>query len=197
MARTISWRDRVPELCQQVTNSVIETWTRKDLERVFDLKRASAQLLMKAIGDVQSIGGTHMVSRNAILSFLETLYTSNDPESARRELILLAEPVPKPRLLKTTVPEDLRSVMAKDLPPQIMLSPGRLEICGVDGAEILKRLVLLAQAMQNDLRTITEMLDPPPAPVQVEDDELKALFDDLRRREEAWKASKQLVGAGD
>ena len=186
MSRTISWRDRAPEIRQRVKNSVIETWTRVDLETAFEVKRASAQQLMKAIGDVQSVGGTHFVDRTSLLSFLDEIVAADDPEAARREKLLLAEPVPRPRHIKHTLPEGLRSVMIRDLPMEISLSPGRLEISGKDAEEIFGRLLLLAQAVQNDMDTAAQMLNPPPVERPVEDDDLRELFADLRRREEEW-----------
>jgi hypothetical protein len=187
MARTLAWRARIPEIRQRVENSVVETWTRKDLENVFELKRAAAQLLMRAVGEVHNLGGIHVVERNSLLAFLDQIKQADDPEAVRREKILLAEPVPKPRHLKNTLPHDLRSVMIRDLPPEIVLSHGRLEISGRNADEIFERLLLLAQAVQNDLDTAAEMLDPPPVIRSIQDDDLKELFADLRRREEQWK----------
>ena len=70
MARTLKWRDRAHELRDRVKNSVVETWSRRDIENLFELKRAAAQQLMKAIGEVQNIGGVHLVDRNSLLSRL-------------------------------------------------------------------------------------------------------------------------------
>jgi hypothetical protein len=46
---------------------------------------------------------------------------------------------------------------------------------------------LLAQAVQNDLNTAAEILDPPPVVRTIQDDDLKELFADLRCREKEWK----------
>jgi hypothetical protein len=184
MARTLKWRNRIEEIRQRVENSVIETWSRRDLESVFELKRAAAQQLMKAIGEVQNIGGVHLVDRNALLAFLAQIKQADNPETARREKVLLAEPVPRPRHLKNTLPLGMRSVMVRDLPSEIRLEPGRLEITGKNALEIFERLLLLAQAVQNDLDTAAQIFDPPPATASVENDELHELFADLRRREQ-------------
>ena len=187
MARTLSWRHRLPEIKQRVRNSVTETWTRKNLEAVFEVKRAAAQLLMKAIGEVQNIGGTYLVDRVSLLRFLESLEQADNPETARRERLLLSEPVPHPHHLKFTLPEDLRSVMLRDLPQEIVLTEGRLEITGRDATEVLERLLLLSRALQNDLDTVFDALNPAPMPPRVEDDELRELFVELRRREATWR----------
>jgi hypothetical protein len=186
MARRISWRDRIPEIRRRVENSVVETWSRRDIERTFEIKRAAALLLLRAIGEVQNVGGTHLVARAALLSFLEGMEQAEDPEVAQREKMLLAEPAPRPRFLKFTLPEELRSVMVRDLPMEISLSPGRLEIVGENAEQILERLVLLSKALQNDLGTAAEMLNPPPPPSKVQDEDLTALFSELRQRERAF-----------
>jgi hypothetical protein len=187
LARTLSWRHRLPEIKQRVQNSVTETWARKDIESVFEIKRAAAQLLMKAIGEIQNIGGTHLVDRASLLRFLESLEQADNPETARRERILLSEPVPHPRHLKLTLPEDLRSIMVRDLPQEIALTEGRLEITGRDATEVLERLLLLSRALQNDLDTVLDALNPPPAPPPVEDDELREMFARLREQEQAFQ----------
>ena len=46
---------------ERAAHSRTETWSRKDIERLFGISRASAQNLMKAIGEVQAVGGTHFV----------------------------------------------------------------------------------------------------------------------------------------
>jgi hypothetical protein len=197
LARTVSWRHRLPEIKQRIQNSVTETWSRKDVESVFEIKRAAAQLLIKAVGEIQNIGGTHLVDRASLLRFLESLEQSDNLETARRERILLSEPVPRPRHHKLTLPEDLRSVMVRDLPQEIVLSEGRLEITGRDSMEVLERLLLLSRALQNDLDTVLEALNPPPAPPRVEVDELRELFADLRRREATWRTESCSNRAGE
>jgi hypothetical protein len=87
LARTLTWRDRIPEIRQRVENSVVETWTRRDLENVFELKRAAAQLLMRAVGEVHNLGGIRVVNRNSLLAFLDQIKQSDDPEAVRREKI--------------------------------------------------------------------------------------------------------------
>jgi hypothetical protein len=189
MARTISWRYRIPEIRQRVRNSVVETWTRRDFETVFEIKRAAAQLLMKAVGEIQNVGGTYAIDRPALLAFLENLEKAEDIEAKRREKLFLAEPVPRPRFLRNTLSEDLRSVMVRDLPPEITLEHGRLEITGANAEQIVERLWLLAAAMQNDLDTAAASLNPPPVPPRMADEDLKALFADLRVRETVFRAS--------
>jgi hypothetical protein len=84
--------------------------------------------------------------------------------------------------MKFSLPGELKSVMAADLPENIELMPGRLSIKGRGSEEIIEALYLLAQALQNDLGTIQGLLDPLPERPQVADNELRKLFADLETR---------------
>jgi hypothetical protein len=93
-----------------------------------------------------------------------------------------AEPVPRPKLLKA-VPEDMRSIMVRDLPPEIILETGRIEIRGADAVSLMERLCLLAQAIQNDLDSAALKLNPA-SPIQDHVDEsLRQMMVELREKE--------------
>lgn len=192
MSKTISWSYRLHEIRERVERSKIQTWSRRDIEDLFEIKRASAQSLMKAIGGIQNIGGTHLVDRDNLLEFLSRSIESDDLSGVVQRRRLEAGPAPKTRPLAISLPAELRSVMAADLPAQIQLEAGRLTITGADSEEILETLCLLAQAMQNDLGTIQSLLDPLPVPPPVEDDDLRQLFHDLAKREMQFKSSSQV-----
>ncbi len=77
-----------------------ETWSRKDIEDLFGVGRATAQMLMKVIGEIQPVGGTHFVERPALLSFLDTMIAAPSVEEGLRSRKLEAEPPPKPKPLR-------------------------------------------------------------------------------------------------
>ena len=183
MARTVSWRHRADAIARRVSNYVTETWTRVDLERAFEVRRATAQSLMKAIGEIANVGGTYVVPRSAILRYLEEVSDAPDLTAAHRERVQLAEPVPRPRSIRLTLPEDLRSVMMRDLPADVSLTPGKLEIRGETSYAIFEHLYLLLLAMENDLGSVQDSLELPSLPPPVEDDEIRAMFQALREEE--------------
>ncbi|WP_420239749.1 hypothetical protein ACOBR2_09345 [Telmatobacter bradus] len=176
MPKPISWSNRMHEIRDRVRRSKVQTWNRRDLENLFLVKRASAQSLMKAIGGIQNIGGTHLVDRVVLLQFLERAIGAEDLSLSVQQSKLNSGPVPKPRRLTFSLPAEMRSIMVDDLPETIRLEPGRLTIEGEDAEAIIESLYMLAQAMQNDLYTVQVMLDPVPHPPAVEDDELQRLF---------------------
>ena len=186
MPKPVSWSYRTYEIRERVQHSKTQTWARRDIEDLFEVKRATAQTLMKAIGGVQNIGGTHLLDREALLEFLEQTIAADDVSVAVRSRRQEAAPSPQPRRLTISLPNDLKSVMAADLPSNIELSPGRLTISGKGSEGIINDLYLLAQAMQNDLGSIQARLDPMPERKEVGDPELRRLFASLARRERKY-----------
>ena len=180
MARPVKWSRDLHPLRERATHARTETWSRTDIEALFGIGRASAQSLMKAIGEVQAVGGAHFVERPALLAFLDAMLAAPSVEEALRARQAEAEPVPRPRTLKVSLPADLRHAMLPDLPPNVVLAPGRLEITSPTAVGMLESLLALALVMQNDLDRFREAIEPPLTPVAVEDEELRALFGRLR-----------------
>lgn len=180
MGRPVKWSRDLHSIRERAAHDRIETWGRKDIERLFGVGRATAQSLMKAVGEVQPVGGAHFVERSSLLSFLNEMIIAPELELALRERLLEAAAPPRPKPLRVTLPSDLRTATVKDLPASVRLSPGRLEIVANSAEGVLEGLVLLAQVMQNDLLQIQMLLDPPSIPPPVGDDELRMFLFNLR-----------------
>ncbi len=181
MARPVKWSRDLHLIREKAQHSRTETWSRQDLEQLFNIARASAQSLMKAIGEVQSVGGAHFVERASLLSFLDEMLAAPSVEAGVNSRLLNAAPPPAPRPLRVSIPADLRHVMMRDLPGNIQLSPGRLEITAESALGIVESLALLARAMQNDFAHIQAALEPATGSSAV-DGELRKLFTQLRER---------------
>ncbi len=189
MAKPISWSDRAFEMRERVRRSHLQTWRRQDIEAIFEIKRASAQNLMKVIGDIHAIGATHFIERSSLLAFLDEVVQADRVADVVTSRQLASEPAPsKQRIkdLKVPLPEDFKSLRARDLPDNIQLDPGSLRIAGEGAIDILQGLYLLAQAFENDLDTMQALLDPPLLPPKIEDDELWEMFERLRQDEAIW-----------
>jgi hypothetical protein len=182
MPRPVKWSRDLHLIRERADRSRTETWSRQDIERLFDIGRASAQNLMKAIGMVQSVGGAHFIERTSLLAFLEAMIEAPSVEEALRLRLLEADAAPTPKPLRIALPTDLRNVMLRDLPSHIQLSPGRIEITGDSAISILESLALLARAMQNDLSQIVTLLEPPVAPPPTDDSEIISFLAQLRGR---------------
>jgi hypothetical protein len=94
-----------------------------------------------------------------------------------------AEGPPRAKSLRVSLPSDLRSVTLRDLPANVSLTFGKLEIRAESAIAMLECPSLLAQAMQNDPEQINTIFDHPPPPPVIEDDDLKQLLASLRSRE--------------
>ena len=56
MAGPVKWSRDLHPIRERARNARIETWGRKDIEDLFGVGRATAQTLMKAIGEIQAGG---------------------------------------------------------------------------------------------------------------------------------------------
>ena len=181
MARPVKWSRDLHPIRERAENARTETWSRKNIEDLFGVGRATAQVLMKAIGEIQPVGGAHFVERPSLLSFLNAMIAAPSVEEGLRARVLEAKPPPKSKTLRISLPADLRSIMLPDLPPNIRLAPGRLEIEAPTAIAMLESLMTLALIMQNDLDRFQAALEPPSRPPDVKDDDLRELFGRLRR----------------
>ena len=181
MPRPVKWSRNLHLIRERAANSRIETWSRIDLENLFSVGRATAQTLMKAIGEIQAVGGAHFIERPSLLSFLDAMIEAPSVEQALQARMLEAEPPPKPKPLRVALPADLRSAMLPDLPVNITLGPGRLEIAADTAVTMLESLVALAVVMQNDLERFQEVIEPPKRRPEIQAGELRELLVKLRR----------------
>lgn len=161
MARPVKWARDLHAIRERATRSRTETWSRVDLEALFGVGRATAQTLMKAIGEIQPVGGAHFVERSSLLSFLKVILEAPSVEKGLRTRMIEAAPAPKSKPLRVSLPSDLRSARLPDLPPNITLAPGRLEINASTAVSMLESLVVLAMVMQNDLERFRAVIEPP------------------------------------
>ena len=183
MGRPVKWSRDLHSIRERAAHDRTETWGRKDIERLFGVGRATAQSLMKAVGEVQPVGGAHFVERSSLVSFLDEMIVAPDLELALRRKLFEANPPPRPKPLRIVLPHDLRSATVKDLPESVRLLPGRLEITANSAEGIIESLFLLAQVMQNDLLQVQNLLEPPPMPPPIEDEDLRRFLFSLREAE--------------
>lgn len=59
MARPVKWAQNLRPIRERAAKSQIETCSRQDVEHLFGVGRATAQSLMKAIGEVQAFERAH------------------------------------------------------------------------------------------------------------------------------------------
>ena len=168
MARPVKWTIHLHSIRERVLHSKLETWDRKAVEDLFDVRRVTAQNLMRAIGELSNVGGVHLTSRSSLLEFLDFIVEADDMHLALRARLDTAAPAPPQKKgLQVPIPEALRSVRLADLPKQIEVAPGVLTIRGGNAFEILTQLAVLGRALENDMDSFVMAWNPPPAPPEV------------------------------
>lgn len=192
MPRPVKWARDLHLLRERASRSRTETWSRQDIEALFGVGRATAQTLMKAIGEVQSVGAAHFVERHCLLSFLDEMIKAPSVDEAMRARLAEAEPVPRPKALRVSLPADLRNAMLPDLPLNIKLEPGRLEIRAESAEGLLESLVTLAMVMTNDLERFRAAVEKTGGMTR-NDDELRALLVELYRRNSMEESSNEPI----
>jgi hypothetical protein len=165
VARPVKWVTRLYEIRQRVLNSKIETWDRQAIENLFDVRRVTAQSLMRAIGELSNVAGAHLTSRSSLLDFVDYVLAADDMELAVRTRIDTAAAAPSQKKgLRLPIPDELRAVRLADLPKHIKIAPGLLTIEGADAFEILTQLAVLARALDNDLDSFVMAWNRAPLP---------------------------------
>jgi len=182
VGRPLKWAVDLHPIRERVLRAKTETWTRRDIENLFEVKRVTAQTLMLAIAEVSIVAGSHLVSRSSLLDFLNQVIQADEPSEALRARQAEAPTAPRQeRGLRIPLPDDLRAVRFGDLPMAIRVEPGRLTIEGANAAEILTHLAVLARALENDLDSFCASWDPPARPLPKGSSDLDGLF-----RQRCW-----------
>ena len=187
MPKPVSWANDVHRIRERARNAKAQTYTRQAIEQLFGIKRVAAQQLMKLIGGLSVVGLTHVVDRSDLLTFLDSVIASESVSDGVLARQLTKEATPNIQPLKLSLPADLKTVMCRDLPDNILLVPGELTISGETAERIIESLMILAQALTNDLGTAVDLLQPPTPPMDVEISELRALFARLEADEQSRK----------
>jgi hypothetical protein len=159
VAKTVPWEHRAPELRNRVRDSATETWTRKDIMDLFEVRSTAAKKILRAVGQVHRLGTSYFVERQDLLALLEKT-TKRQSVTAEFRRNLLAFQPPRRRPIPFTLDDQHRVTRAEDLPANIQLETGRLEIRGADRDDILRSLKLLISALENDYEGVSSYWDP-------------------------------------
>jgi hypothetical protein len=184
VARPVKWITRLHEIRQRVLDSKIETWDRQAIENLFDVRRVTAQSLMRAIGELSNVAGAHLTSRSSLLDFLNHVLAADDMDAAVRTRIDTAAAAPSQKKgLRLPVPDELRAVRLRDLSKHIKIAPGLLTIEGADAFEILAHLAVLARALDNDLDSFVVAWNRAPLPSRVSPADMDLMWAELEAME--------------
>jgi hypothetical protein len=150
MSRQAPWRNDLHPIRERVTRSKLEYWRREDLEDLFRIKREAARNIMLATAQIANLGGVYVVSRYALLELIDKLVAGDNPCRVLADLLDQAPAAPAAKPIRVPIPEQFKTVSLHELPSNIIMEEGRLEIRG-DGVGILQSIALLARALEGEL----------------------------------------------
>ena len=178
MARRAPWRHDLHPIQERVTQSKLEYWRREDIEGLFAIKREAARNIMRATSKIENLGGVHVVSKYDLLELIEKLIVDDNPDRVLANLLDEAPSPPTAKPIQVPIPEQFKTVGLNELPSNIVIEPGRLEIKG-DALTIIQSLALLARALEGeiDFAQFCERCNQTPEP----DKKLSSLIGELRR----------------
>lgn len=134
MARTPDWFDRLPTILEALRNSPAEILGRAEIQALFATSERDSWRLLRRFG-AQLAGDLLSVEKTSLLSQLETLMVGADYQAFRRRKERVADdlavtrPATQARFHRIAgSPEFDTSRRLKNLPPDIKLEPGRLEV---------------------------------------------------------------------
>ena len=78
---------RSPPIRERAARARTETWSRSEIEALLD---------METIGEVQAVGGAHLVERPALLAFLDAMIGVPSVEESLKQRLLEAAAPPSP-----------------------------------------------------------------------------------------------------
>ena len=109
------------------------------------------------------------------------MINADSVEAALQRRIVDAEPALRSKALRTSRPDDLRRAMLPNLPPNIVLSPGRIEITADSAAAMVESLIALAMVMENDLNRWEQAISHPRISPPEQDEDLKWFISHIRQ----------------
>ncbi len=161
-----SWLPRIEEILYTIRVSSSDHFARAAIERLFEVQRRSALLLMNSVG-CKRLGSSYVVSRTDLLHWVEEIERTEAQELVRRQHVLdeiareaeqwkavrgHASVLNKP-LVQFPIVEEIARAEFSRLPEGIAVTPGRITISfdPADPEELCEKLYALSKALVNDL----------------------------------------------
>jgi hypothetical protein len=188
LPRPASWLPRLYDITRSVLNSVRSHYERRDLESLFELQPRAAQKLLKLLPTTE-VGTGHLVSREALLSFLERVRNAEDTP-ALFDHLRQERPKASRKKIRSFVKTDLTPTSFASLPNRVNLSPGNLHVAFQTVDELAESLMKIAQLLSEDAEQFAENYEPKKPPRIEELNELQAMFAELEAME-AQQAKQQ------
>jgi hypothetical protein len=160
------WLERLPEISAQVAAADAPLWwDRAAIEKLFGLQRRRAISLLQQMG-AASVGKNLAIERSALRRFLEQPRRQDAYQEEQARTARVATRLQQlrheqhARQVSIPLPAAAERLAFAGLPAGIDLQRRQLTIAFDTPAELLERLVALAQALMNDYETFEAQLAP-------------------------------------
>jgi hypothetical protein len=175
MSRRAPWRNDLHTIKERIAHSKVEYYQREDFEELFQVKRVTAGKLMHATGAIQNLGRVYAVSRHDLMDLVERFINTDDVNRVLNNLLDKAPEPPDSKPIRVEIPEQCKYIRLNELPNNIVIEAGKLEIKG-DGLTIIHSLGLLARALEAECDLFIKICNQAPET----DRKLSKLLDKLR-----------------
>jgi hypothetical protein len=135
------------------------------LAALFVEAKPTAPPLLVVTGAIQNLGCVYAVSRHDLMDLVERFINTDD---VNRVLNNLLDKAPEPldsKPIKVEIPEQCKYVRLNELPNNIVIEAGKLEIKG-EGLTIIQSLGLLARALETDCDLLLRRATRPRKPTR-------------------------------
>ena len=161
MAAQPAWLLQLPAIRATLSELTVPVFDRPVIEAVFGVRRRRAIELMHRFGGFQA-GKTFLVERASLLRQLEVVEQGGDFAHERARRRRLSENLDRAQALvrARAVPIAPSEGAAADLPATVQLRPGEMRIDFNGVVDLLRQLLAVAIAVQNDPHGIGSLCDP-------------------------------------
>lgn len=160
------WLPRIEEILHTLRASSSDHFSRQEIEKLFEVQRRAALLLMKSVGSSQQ-GAHSVVLKSDLLAWVEEIERTEAQELVRRQHALdeiareseqwkavrgHASALNKP-LVQFPIVEEIAQAEFSQLPEGIAVTPGKITISfdPAEPEELCEKLYALSKALVNDL----------------------------------------------
>lgn len=151
MPRKIEWIHRIPGIMERARTFPTQYIGRVVIEDLFSVSPRQAVRILQKMG-AENVGGAKVIDRDRLVERLGQLQQDKNVvfESIRRENLhrRLEAARSEARSRKIEVPPI--PMVSLELPDDIQLEPGKLEVRFSSSVELLQNLTLLTQAISSD-----------------------------------------------
>ena len=184
MPRPVSWLPRLHEIRRAVARSPRSHYDRTELEHLFELQPRAAQKLLEILPTL-SVGTSHLVDREVLLSFLERVQEADNTRALFKR-IRAEKATASRRKPRTLVRRDVEPASLNSLPGSIGLSRGRLEVSFLSVEQLAESLYAIARLLEAEGDAFAQAFEPVlPVPSAGDAAEVEGMFAELEMMEKA------------